>query len=83
MERKEIAEANRKAWNEVTPLHQKARKINLAEKFKEKDFSLLDPIETKKLQEVNVKGMSIAHLCCNNGRELLSILNALEAEFGV
>ncbi len=83
MERKEITEANREAWNEVTPLHQKARKINLAEKFKEKGFTLLDPIETKKLQEVNVKGMSIAHLCCNNGRELLSILNALEAEFGV
>ena len=44
MERKEITETNREAWNEVTPLHQKARKIDLAEKFKEKGFSLLDPI---------------------------------------
>jgi SAM-dependent methyltransferase len=83
MDRKKITEANREAWNEVTPLHQKARKINLEEKFKEKGYSLLDPIETKKLQEIIVKGMSIAHLCCNNGRELLSILNAFEAESGV
>ncbi|MHA1969065.1 MAG: class I SAM-dependent methyltransferase [Candidatus Hodarchaeales archaeon] len=83
MDRKKITESNREAWNEVTPLHQKARKVNLEEKFTEKGFSVLDPIETKKLQKIKVKGMRIAHLCCNNGRELLSILNALEAESGV
>lgn len=83
MDRKGITQTNREAWNEVTPLHQKARKINFEEKFTEKGFSVLDPIETKKLHEIKVQGMSIAHLCCNNGIELFSILNALEAESGV
>ncbi len=82
MDRKKISETNREAWNEVTPLHQKARKVNLEEKFKEKNFSVLSTLETTKLQEINVKGMKIAQLCCNNGRELLSILNSLEAESG-
>jgi len=82
MDRKKITETNREAWNEVTPLHQKARKVNLEEQFKEKNFSVLGSLETKKLQEINIKGMEIAHLCCNNGIELLSILNSLEAESG-
>jgi hypothetical protein len=34
MDRKKITESNREAWNEVTPLHQKARKVNLEEKFR-------------------------------------------------
>jgi len=72
---KKYNEANRAAWNEATLIHQKARKINLQEKFKEKGFSTLDPIETEKLQELGLAAKKVAQLCCNNGRELLSILN--------
>ena len=75
MDYKQYTEANREAWNEVTPKHQKARKENLMEKFKENDYNALDPIETAKLLELGVKGKRIAQLCCNNGKDLLSLLN--------
>ena len=82
LDHKKYNEANRAAWNEATLIHQKARKINLQEKFKEKGFSVLDPIETEKLQEFGLEGKKVAQLCCNNGRELLSILN-LGAKSGI
>jgi len=82
MDYKQYTDANREAWNEVTPKHQTARKENLMEKFKEKDYNALDPVETAKLLDLGVKGKRIAQLCCNNGKDLLSLLN-LGAKSGV
>ncbi|MED0673036.1 class I SAM-dependent methyltransferase [Aneurinibacillus aneurinilyticus] len=72
---KKYTEANRKAWNEVTPIHQQARNIDLKEKFSTKGFSLLDEVITEKLKEINIQDKTVAQLCCNNGIELLSIIN--------
>ncbi|CEH28919.1 hypothetical protein AM501_26975 [Aneurinibacillus migulanus] len=72
---KKYTEANREAWNEVTPIHQKARNINVKKQFKEKGFSLLDKVITEKFKEINIHGKTVAQLCCNNGIELLSIIN--------
>ena len=75
MDIKKFTEANRDAWNEVIPIHQKTREINLKERFKEKGFSCLDELEISKLQQLSLKGKKVAQLCCNNGREVLSIIN--------
>jgi len=72
---KKITDANREAWNEVTPIHQNARKINLKSEFKNAGFSTLDPKITAKLREIGVEGRRVAQVCCNNGRELLSLIN--------
>lgn len=72
---KRITESNRRAWNEATPHHQQHRTINLREKFAEPGYSYLDPIETAKLKEIGLAGKRVAQLCCNNGREILSIVN--------
>lgn len=72
---KQYTEANREAWNEVTPIHQKARKVNFTEQFKTKGFSTLDPVITAKLKEIGLEGKQVAQLGCNNGRELLSLIN--------
>jgi len=82
MDIKEFTEANREAWNEVIPIHQKSRSINLNNEFKKKGFSVLDEIETSLLKDIGIRGKKIAHLCCNNGRELLSLIN-MGAESGV
>ncbi len=82
MDTKEIIKANREAWNQATLVHQKARKGSLKDKFKEKGFSTLDEIETARLNEISLKDKDVAQLCCNNGRELLSILN-MGAKSGV
>ena len=75
MDYKKITEANREAWNEVTPIHQKHRPENYQELFQQKGFSTLDDLITSKLKEIGLAGKVVAQLCCNNGRETLSLLN--------
>lgn len=72
---KKYTEANRLAWNEVTPIHQKARKINLKKEFARRGFSVLDEYATAKLAEIGLAGKRVAQICCNNGRETLSLIN--------
>jgi len=79
-ETRKITEANRAAWNEVTPIHQKNRKIDLKAKFAEPGYSYLDPTETAKLQEIGLEGKKVAQLSCNNGREIISVVNLGAAE---
>jgi len=68
-------EANRLAWNEVAPIHARQNLAALIEGFKKPGYSCLDAIETQQLLNINITGKAVAQLCCNNGRELLSIKN--------
>ncbi len=82
---KKITEANRLAWNEATTIHQKARKLlknDLKKKFSRKGFSTLDKIETAKLKKIGLVGKKVAQICCNNGRETLSLM-ALGADSAI
>lgn len=77
---KRITESNRAAWNEVMPLHQRAAKQKLDELFSHAGFVLLDELELEKLEQIGLKGKNVAHLCCNNGTELMSLKNLGAAE---
>lgn len=70
---KKYTEANRLAWNEVTPVHRKARKKDYRKEFKKKGYSTLDDLITSKLKDIPIAGKDIAQVCCNNGSETLSI----------
>ena len=72
---KKYTEANRDAWNEVMPRHQKAAREKWDRAFKQPGFVHLRSVEIDLLNRVGVKGKTIAHLCCNNGIELLSLKN--------
>jgi hypothetical protein len=71
----DVFEKNREAWNEALLYHQKARNNFLHEGFKNPSFTTLDrdcdDILIEKLNEINLKNKVIAQLPCNNGRELL------------
>lgn len=75
MNLKDITEDNRKAWNDATARHQAARTIDYKAEFAWPGYSTLDETLTAKLNEIGLTGKSVAQLCCNNGRELLSMLN--------
>jgi SAM-dependent methyltransferase len=75
MDVKRYTEANRRAWNEVTPLHQKAKQGRYFDLFKTPGYSCLDPLITAKLGKLDLKGKRVAQLCCNDGREVLSLQN--------
>jgi SAM-dependent methyltransferase len=70
----DYAERNREAWNEVAPIHRKARGVDLRKEVRRDSFNALDDTVRQALERVGVAGRRVAHLCCNNGRELISIM---------
>src|SRR3954468_19045782 len=71
----QFIQENREAWNEATKQHQSAKKNVWDEFFKSPNAIIPKGVELKKLQEIGIRGKRIAHLCCNNGVELLSLKN--------
>ena len=70
----EAIASNRNAWDESAGLHKDtATWAALLDSVAEPDFSCLDPTITTLLQEVGVVGKDVVQLCCNNGRESLSL----------
>jgi SAM-dependent methyltransferase len=76
MKFEDYVRANRDAWDEAAPRHRAhASFAELLEHFGRPGYSCLDASETKILQAIGVRDKAVAQLCCNNGRELLSVLN--------
>ncbi|MGI9404948.1 MAG: class I SAM-dependent methyltransferase [Hyphomicrobiaceae bacterium] len=75
MKTKDITTANRAAWDEAAPLHRSQNMERDKEKFRVPGHSCLDEIEKAILHSLGVAGKDVAQLCCNNGRELLSVKN--------
>jgi len=78
----DYAESNRRAWNQVAPIHQRARKIDLRQEVQGADFNDLEEVEKELLLQIGVQGKQVAQLCCNNGRELISIVR-MGAQYGL
>ena len=74
-QRREFTDANREAWDEAAPVHAKSNQSRLLEAFSTPGYNTLDDHCLDRLNEIGFQGKSIAHLCCNNGRELLSLKN--------
>ena len=72
---REFTTANLAAWEEAAPIHGKMNQAQLIEAFREPGFSCLDEVETRRLEALGVVGKDVAQICCNNGRELLSVKN--------
>jgi SAM-dependent methyltransferase len=75
MKNEDITAANRAAWEEAAALHRRQNMARLLERFSVVGYSCLDVIETAILNKLGVAGKDVAQLCCNNGRELISVKN--------
>jgi SAM-dependent methyltransferase len=67
--------ANRAAWDEVAAVHARRNHERLLAAFRTPGYSCLEPVETDLLREIGIEGKDVAQLCCNNGREILSVKN--------
>ncbi len=66
--------ANRAAWNQAAPYHENSQDFaEILDGMSQPMYSCLDDVQTEWLTKINVKDKNVVHLCCNNGRELLSI----------
>lgn len=83
MDHHQYIEANRQAWNEAADIHRAHPQWQrLVEGFATPGFSTLEPVPTRRMKEVDLTGKTVYQLCCNNGREVLSMM-ALGATRGV
>jgi len=76
MKNKDYIEANRIMWNETADAHAKTFTKALKEKVLNKDYTSFDEVEDKCFAQINLSGKNVAHLCCNNGIELISVKRA-------
>ncbi len=74
-ELKRYTESNRAAWNEAMPKHQRAAKAKWDRAFEQPGYVCLGEEEVAALRRMGIRGKAVAHLCCNNGVELLSLKN--------
>ena len=72
---REITSANREAWEEAAPNHAKHNQESLVKIFSEPGHSCLNEIEMVRLEALDFRGKSVAQVCCNNGREIISVKN--------
>jgi SAM-dependent methyltransferase len=75
METDEYLAANREAWNEAEPIHRASQFEKLKANFAQPGYSCLGELETRLLLQLGVKGKAVVQVCCNNGRELISLAN--------
>ncbi len=73
MDLKKVTNMNRDAWNEAMDYHRKAKKQDYLTEFLKPNFIQLNPIERETFLSLNLKGKRVAHVCCNNGIELISL----------
>ena len=72
----EAITSNKHAWDESAQLHKDTDNWKaLLRSVADPGFSRLDPTITGLLQEVGVAGKDVVQLCCNNGRECLSLFS--------
>lgn len=74
-ELQQYTEANRDAWNEVMILHQQAAKEEWDRAFTQPGFACIVDVQLALFKQLGLAGKAVAHLCCNNGVELLSLKN--------
>jgi SAM-dependent methyltransferase len=74
--------ANKEAWEEAFEKHKKGWKTDPAEKLLEGNFVFLDKPVIAELKTMNLTQKTVGQFCCNNGREVLSIVK-LGAESGI
>ena len=76
-------ETNKEAWEDVFD----NRKPNWGDdnhlRIKSGKYALFDSDFKKEIESIDFKGKTVAQFCCNNGRELLSLIHDSGAEYGI
>lgn len=67
--------ANLEAWDEVADIHAGHNQEKLLKAFSQPGYSVLEESSEKIFVDLDFAGKSVAQLCCNNGRELISVKN--------
>ena len=70
----DYSKANKAAWEEAFAKHKAGYKEDPALRLKRGDRSFLEVDAIAALEKIGLEGKDVAQICCNNGRELLTLL---------
>lgn len=74
---------NKEAWEEAFDQKDASWGADITDRVREEDYPFFNDEMKEVLKRLDTKGAVIGQFCCNNGRELLALVNSGKAEKGV
>lgn len=75
--------SNKAAWEEAFDMRDPAWCADIVERVKSEDYAYFNADMTEALKKYDLSGKTIGQFCCNNGRELLSLVKTVNAREGI
>ena len=76
-------EGNKAAWEEAFDMRDASWGADITERIQKEDYPFFNEETKSVLQKIPTEGAVIGQFCCNNGRELLSLVKSGKAKKGV
>ena len=76
-------EGNKEAWEEAFDKRDASWGADITDRVKREDYPFFEDDMKKVLRRLHTEGAAIGQFCCNNGRELLSLVKSGKAKKGV
>ena len=76
-------EGNKAAWEEAFDLRDESWGSDITERIKNEDYPFFNEETKALLKTLDTEGKVIGQYCCNNGRELLSLVKCGKAAKGI
>ena len=73
-DRKYYTDANRETWEEVADRHRASNQARLLQEVRRADYNALDNFLIEALSIPDIAGKSVIQLCCNNAKDLISVM---------
>lgn len=73
---KHYTETNRNMWNVTAKVHKDSGYDEMFQRVTAADYSSFDDVEEKIFKQINLKAKDVIQICCNNGRETISVKKA-------
>ena len=74
---------NKEAWEEAFDKRDSAWGIDIVERVQKEEYAFFNTETIDVLKKYSLSGKSIGQFCCNNGRELLSLVKTVGAKEGI
>ena len=75
-------EGNKEAWEEAFDNRDASWGADITERIQKEDYPFFEKEMADILRRIDARGMSVGQFCCNNGRELLSLVKCQGAARG-
>ena len=76
-------EGNKAAWEEAFDNRDASWGADIAERIRKEDYPFFEKEMVEVLRSIDTEGKTVGQFCCNNGRELLSLVKSGKAAQGI